>query len=121
MRHAEQVQVGLPARGKSYLANKLMRYMRASVEKTMFVVVLLSDIPQWLEFNVQVFNVGQLRRSKARTLKETEGKKADHSAQFFSDSNPDAKASREMLAEESLEALISWLKAEGNVGIMGRW
>lgn len=40
--------VGLPARGKSYLSNRLMRYLR------------------WLEYEVKVFNVGQLRRSKAR-------------------------------------------------------
>lgn len=33
--------VGLPARGKSYLSNKLMRYLR------------------WLEYDVKVFNVGQ--------------------------------------------------------------
>lgn len=28
---------------------------------------------------------------------------------------------REKLAEESLESLISWLKKEGNVGIMGEF
>lgn len=49
------------------------------------------------------------------------GEKADHSANFFSDSNPDAKLARERLAEESLESLIDWLKKEGNVGIMGEW
>jgi hypothetical protein len=47
------------------------------------------------------------------------GDKADHSATFFSDTNADAKAAREMLAEESLNSLIKWLKKEGNVGIMG--
>ncbi|KAG8905211.1 Fructose-2,6-bisphosphatase [Tulasnella sp. 403] len=39
--------VGLPARGKSYLSNKLMRYLK------------------WLEYKVRVFNVGQLRRTRA--------------------------------------------------------
>ncbi|KAL1412751.1 Fructose-2,6-bisphosphatase [Vanrija albida] len=93
--------VGLPARGKSYLSNKVMRYLR------------------WLEYNVEVFNVGQLRRSKARKDFQQHGEKADHSAHFFSDENPDAKASREKLAEESLENLITWLKKKGgNVGIM---
>ncbi|KAL7418435.1 Fructose-2,6-bisphosphatase [Cryptotrichosporon argae] len=92
--------VGLPARGKSYLSNKLMRYLR------------------WLEYKVEVFNVGQLRRSKARSAAAESGKKTDHSAQYFSDANPDAKASREQLAEESLESLIAWLKKDGNVGIM---
>ncbi|BEI81000.1 hypothetical protein CcaverHIS002_0201600 [Cutaneotrichosporon cavernicola] len=92
--------VGLPARGKSYLSNKMMRYLR------------------WLEYNVEVFNVGQLRRSKARETAKLGGDKADHSATFFSDSNADAKATREQLAEEALESLIEWLKKEGNVGIM---
>ncbi|EIW72084.1 hypothetical protein TREMEDRAFT_26324 [Tremella mesenterica DSM 1558] len=93
--------VGLPARGKSYLSNKLMRYLR------------------WLEYNVEVFNVGQLRRTKARHEQEAGKGKADHSAKFFSHSDPKANAAREQLAEESLEMLITWLKAEGgNVGIM---
>ena len=43
----------------------------------------------------------------------------DHSATYFSHSNEQANAAREQLAEESLESLIVWLKAEGNVGIMG--
>ncbi|ORY33454.1 6-phosphofructo-2-kinase-domain-containing protein [Naematelia encephala] len=92
--------VGLPARGKSYLSNKLMRYLR------------------WLEYNVEVFNVGQLRRSKARTQQQQGQGKADHSATWFSHSNAEANLAREKLAEESLESLIAWLKKEGNVGIM---
>lgn len=74
---------------------------------------------QWLEFNVDVFNVGQLRRSKARQEAGDGGPKAAHTADYFSHSNAKAKGLREKLAEESLESLISWLKKEGNVGIMG--
>ncbi|ORX40594.1 6-phosphofructo-2-kinase/fructose-2,6-bisphosphatase bifunctional enzyme [Kockovaella imperatae] len=92
--------VGLPARGKSYLSNKLMRYLR------------------WLEYNVEVFNVGQLRRSKARAAAQSGGDKADHTAVFFNHSNEEGNKARTQLASESLEALIAWLKAEGNVGIM---
>ncbi|WVN86442.1 uncharacterized protein L203_101606 [Cryptococcus depauperatus CBS 7841] len=92
--------VGLPARGKSYLSNKLMRYLR------------------WLEYNVEVFNVGQLRRSKARSALQAGEGKVDHSATYFSHSNTEAMQRREKLAEESLESLIDWLKKEGNVGIM---
>ena len=44
--------------------------------------------------------------------------KADHSADYFNHSNEAATQIREKLAEESLESLISWLKKEGNVGIM---
>ncbi|WVQ67006.1 uncharacterized protein L199_005198 [Kwoniella botswanensis] len=92
--------VGLPARGKSYLSNKLMRYLR------------------WLEYNVDVFNVGQLRRSKARSALQAGKGKVDHSATYFSHSNAEASKIREQLANETLESLISWLKKEGNVGIM---
>jgi len=46
--------------------------------------------------------------------------KADHSASYFSHSDEQARKVREQLAEESLDSLIAWLKAEGNVGIMGK-
>jgi 6-phosphofructo-2-kinase/fructose-2,6-biphosphatase 2 len=95
--------VGLPARGKSYLSNKLMRYLR------------------WLEYKVEVFNVGQLRRRKARDQQQAGEEKTDHSAAYFSSTNEKASALREELATETLESLISWVKAEGNVGIMGEY
>ncbi|KAG8685624.1 Fructose-2,6-bisphosphatase, partial [Ceratobasidium sp. 395] len=88
--------VGLPARGKSYLSNKLTRYLR------------------WLEYSVEVFNVGQLRRSKARAKKEKSGITEDHTASYFSHSDDKASQLREALAEECLEGLISWLKQGGN-------
>ncbi|KAG8861970.1 Fructose-2,6-bisphosphatase [Tulasnella sp. 330] len=91
--------VGLPARGKSYLSNKLTRYL------------------QWLEYKVKVFNVGQLRRKRAQEVEQQQGVKENHSAQYFSHSNEDAIKAREGLAEESLEMLITWLKGGGNVGI----
>ncbi|KAG7089899.1 hypothetical protein E1B28_011533 [Marasmius oreades] len=91
--------VGLPARGKSYLSNKLMIYLN------------------WLEYDVTVFNVGQLRRSKARQKAQQLGIKEDHTASFFSHENVEATQSRDSLAQESLETLIQWLKDGGNVGI----
>ncbi|KAJ8072229.1 Fructose-2,6-bisphosphatase [Marasmius tenuissimus] len=91
--------VGLPARGKSYLSNKLMIYLN------------------WLEYDVKVFNVGQLRRSKARQKAQKLGIKEDHTASFFSHDNKEATQNRDSLAEESLSMLIQWLKDGGNVGI----
>ncbi|KAH8112780.1 bifunctional 6-phosphofructo-2-kinase/fructose-2,6-bisphosphate 2-phosphatase [Phellopilus nigrolimitatus] len=91
--------VGLPARGKSYLSNKLMRYLK------------------WLEYNVKVFNVGQLRRTRARQKAEQSGIKEDHTASYFSHGNEEATRTRDALAEDSLEMLIQWLKEGGNVGI----
>ncbi|KAG6915864.1 hypothetical protein DXG01_009571 [Tephrocybe rancida] len=91
--------VGLPARGKSYLSNKLMIYLK------------------WLEYDVKVFNVGQLRRTRARQKAKQSGIKEDHTAQWFSHDNQSATESREQLAHDSLEMLIQWLKEGGNVGI----
>lgn len=72
---------------------------------------------RWLEYDVKVFNVGQLRRAKAReTLRQT-GVKANHTASFFDNNNAQAAKDREGLAEECLENLITWLKEGGNVGI----
>ncbi|KLO09975.1 bifunctional 6-phosphofructo-2-kinase/fructose-2,6-bisphosphate 2-phosphatase [Schizopora paradoxa] len=91
--------VGLPARGKSYLSNKLMRYLK------------------WLEYEVKVFNVGQLRRTRARQQAEQSGIKEDHSAKYFSHNNEEANRLRDSLSEDSLDMLIQWLKDGGNVGI----
>ncbi|KAF7375210.1 6PF2K domain-containing protein [Mycena sanguinolenta] len=91
--------VGLPARGKSYLSNKLMIYLK------------------WLEYDVRVFNVGQLRRTRAKQKAQQSGIKEDHSADFFSHSNAEGTRDRDRLAEDSLEMLITWLKVGGNVGI----
>ncbi|EKM78587.1 hypothetical protein AGABI1DRAFT_114211 [Agaricus bisporus var. burnettii JB137-S8] len=91
--------VGLPARGKSYLSNKLQIYLK------------------WLEYDVEVFNVGQLRRTRARQMAQQSGVKEEHTASWFSHDNQSANESREKLAQDSLEMLIAWLKLGGNVGI----
>ncbi len=88
----------------------------------------------------QVFNVGQLRRSRARQkaqqyvspfnilLRATNrhplpvhrsGKREDHTSSYFSHGNVEATKLRDQLANDSLEMLIQWLKEGGNVGIHG--
>ncbi|CAA7268194.1 unnamed protein product [Cyclocybe aegerita] len=79
--------VGLPARGKSYLSNKLMIYLK------------------WLEYDVKVFNVGQLRRTRAKQKAQQLVIKEDHNAAWFSHDNTEANLSREKLAQDSLEML----------------
>jgi 6-phosphofructo-2-kinase/fructose-2,6-biphosphatase 2 len=64
-----------------------------------------------------VFNVGQLRRARARERAAAGGAQVDHSAAFFSHENAAANESREQLAQDSLEQLLAWLKEGGNVGI----
>lgn len=58
--------VGLPARGKSYLSNKLTRYLKVRAVFPYIDYYHLTPSRQWLEYDVEVFNVGQLRRKKAR-------------------------------------------------------
>ena len=64
-------------------------------------------------------NREQTQRRHARlTFSSGEGKQ-DHTAVFFNHSNEEGNKARTQLATETLESLIDWLKAEGNVGIMG--
>ncbi|GJJ12489.1 hypothetical protein Clacol_006731 [Clathrus columnatus] len=74
-------------------------------------------VAMWLEYEVKVFNVGQLRRSRAKAKREQSGIKEDHGAEYFSHDNQEATRLRDKLAEDSLEMLIQWLKEGGNVGI----
>lgn len=91
--------VGLPARGKSFLSNKLMRYLR------------------WREYKVRVFNVGQLRRAVARENDAAPWATSLQNATFFDSNNAEALVVREALSHECLEQLIRWLKTTGHVGI----
>lgn len=93
------VMVGLPARGKSYLANKLMRYL------------------QWREYNVKVFNVGQLRRAVAHQRDTETGQRKIQTAAFFDSNDAEYRQQRDELAARCLDELVRWLRAGGNVGI----
>lgn len=77
------VMVGLPARGKSFIAKKLYKFFC------------------WKGLQCQVFNVGQLRRATS------DGARQDHS--FFDPNNVQAKTERENLALESLKQVQQWL------------
>jgi broad specificity phosphatase PhoE/predicted kinase len=84
------VMVGLPARGKTYLARKLTRYLT------------------WHGYRAEVFNVGNYRRARLG---------ADQPATFFDPSNPEGRAAREGLAEAALDDLLAWVRAGGQVAI----
>ncbi len=85
------IMVGLPARGKSYTARKVARYLR------------------WLGYPTQVFNAGELRRA-------TLG--AGHRADFFDPSNRQNQRVLEGLARRTFDDLLEWLGREGRVGIL---
>ncbi len=80
------VMVGLPARGKTFMARKLARYLG------------------WLGYACAVFNVGNYRRA-------TFG--AEVPASFFDPSNPDGVAARRKVALTALEDLVDWHRERG--------
>lgn len=86
------VMVGLPARGKTYIAKKLTRYLN------------------WIGVHTRVFNAGDYRRGI------NEAKKPKHD--FFDPNNACAKAIREQCMEAALDDAINWLKTgSGDVAI----
>lgn len=84
------VMVGLPARGKSYTARHIERYL------------------SWLGYDTGVFNVGEYRRARV-------GANLPHS--FFDPDNPKGEEARRSVAVAALEDMVRWLTDEGQVAI----
>jgi len=90
------VTVGLPARGKTFIAQKIKRYMR------------------WLGLRTRVFNVGEYRRR----LCDAGGRNAVlpgasvvPSHEFFDNQNLEANRLRKEFAMIALDDLVTWLLA----------
>lgn len=84
------VMVGLPARGKSFIAQKAQRYL------------------QWLSIPAETFNVGNYRRKDA----------AQPSAEFFDFNNTEGERTRRLAAEAAVADMLKWFRAGGVVGIL---
>lgn len=84
------VMVGKPARGKTYTARKIARYLT------------------WRGHRARVFNVGNYRR-------EHLGAHQAHS--FFDPDNRAGVDARRRMAEEALHDVLAWLAQGGQVGI----
>ncbi|ORX98718.1 bifunctional 6-phosphofructo-2-kinase/fructose-2,6-bisphosphate 2-phosphatase [Basidiobolus meristosporus CBS 931.73] len=82
------VMVGLPARGKTYVAQRVCRYLN------------------WLGISTRVFNVGNYRRKNAG---------AEQSHNFFDPDNEEGNIARQMAAVEALEDMLSWFEKEDGV------
>ncbi|KAI9313513.1 6-phosphofructo-2-kinase-domain-containing protein [Dichotomocladium elegans] len=83
--------VGLPARGKTYIAKKIQRYLR------------------WLGIKTEIFNVGSYRQKLA-------GTRIDHT--FFDPQNENAMNQRENAAKATLRAMLDWFELQnGTVAI----
>ena len=84
------VMVGLPARGKTFLARKLRRYLT------------------WLGHRTDVFNVGDYRRARLGS---------GQSHEFFAPENEPGNEARGRMAQVALDDLLGFLRAGGEVGI----
>jgi broad specificity phosphatase PhoE/predicted kinase len=84
------VMVGLPARGKTFIARKIARYL------------------SWLGYRTQVFNVGSYRR-------ERHGSRQHHS--FFDPRNEAGQAARRDVALAALDDMRAFLKDGGDIAI----
>jgi 6-phosphofructo-2-kinase len=98
------VMIGLPARGKSYLSNKMVRYLN------------------WLQLNSKIFNVGATRRMKCKNGGQNVGPYQeplpDQDASFFSADNKESVQLREQWARETLDCLLdSLIDGDGCVGV----
>ncbi|OAA49127.1 fructose-2,6-bisphosphatase [Beauveria brongniartii RCEF 3172] len=84
------VMVGLPARGKSYIAQIAQRYL------------------QWLSIPAQTFNVGNYRRNDA----------PHPTADFFDFNNAEGERKRRAAAEAAVADMLRWFRSGGVVGIL---
>ncbi|KAJ3220016.1 Fructose-2,6-bisphosphatase [Dinochytrium kinnereticum] len=75
------VMVGLPARGKTYIARKLARYLN------------------WLGHPAQLFNVGNYRREMAGATKDQS---------FFDPLNEESAKVRHTIADAALDDMLTW-------------
>ncbi|KAG7825720.1 hypothetical protein KL909_000952 [Ogataea angusta] len=86
------VMVGLPARGKSFISHKIVRYL------------------SWLSIKTRVFNVSSYRREEYRE---------QPSADFFNPNNEESKVIREQANIDAIKDVIKWMnEEEGCVAIL---
>lgn len=76
------VMVGLPARGKSFIALRLARYC------------------EWVGIPTRIFNVGNHRRNTETSIQDSK---------YFDPDNPGAVSRRDELAFEVIDSLVVWL------------
>jgi broad specificity phosphatase PhoE len=82
--------VGLPARGKTYIARKVARYL------------------SWLGHKTRVFNVGSYRRAQVGSRQPNE---------FFNPDNEAGRTALHDLAMSALDDMLAWFDEGGEVGI----
>ncbi|CAI4043532.1 fructose-2,6-bisphosphatase SKDI_10G0630 [Saccharomyces kudriavzevii IFO 1802] len=81
------IMVGLPARGKSFISQKIIRYL------------------SWLSIKAKCFNVGNYRRDV--------GGNVPIDAEFFNFENVDGFKLRELAAQNAMKDIVDWFAKEG--------
>ena len=81
------IMVGLPARGKSFISNKLLKYLN------------------WSNIKTKIFNVGNYRRIKYKFYDST----------FFDNNIKENKNIRNELATELYTELLEWIQEDNNI------
>lgn len=95
------VMVGLPARGKSFIAKKLARYLN------------------WIQHETRVFNAGERRRRTVLISAQNSTIPSQSSAGFFDPNNPLFVSRRDEIALGVLDDLLDWItEGRGSVGIL---
>ncbi|CAM6041468.1 unnamed protein product [Sphagnum compactum] len=84
------ILVGLPARGKTFTAAKLTRYLR------------------WLGHDTKHFNIGKYRRLKHG---------CSQTADFFRGDNQEGMEARNEVAVLAMEDMLAWMQEGGQVGV----
>ncbi|KAK7977796.1 6-phosphofructo-2-kinase [Apiospora saccharicola] len=92
------VMVGLPARGKSFIAQKELTPTRSPAQRYL----------QWLSIDAQTFNVGNYRRTEA----------PHPSADFFDLGNAEGEKRRRAAAEAAMHDMLDWFRQGGVIGIL---
>lgn len=95
------VMVGLPARGKSLIAQKGTSIPRAFPAPVTYSEPVVRYL-HWLSIKSKTFNVGQYRRTAT----------PNPSAEFFDQSNPEGERLRKAAAEAAVNDMCKWF-AEG--------
>jgi 6-phosphofructo-2-kinase len=98
------VLVGLPARGKSFVARKLLTYLN------------------WTGVHCKIFNVGKYRRAEhtsniaaSSSLATTDREKQGAcDASFFDPNNEAAKQVRQLAAQRAMDDMLEWLDSESS-------
>ncbi|KAF2966276.1 hypothetical protein GQX73_g7298 [Xylaria multiplex] len=116
------VMVGLPARGKSYIAQRGIypfsfhpsiscQWLLATRQSTLAnleLVVTAQRYLTWLSIPSKTFNVGNYRRNDA----------PQPSADFFDNANTEGERRRRAAAEAAFADMLGWFRQGGVIGIL---